>query len=106
METERVLRSDINDENTKKRRLLGQIVTHCGCKKVATERMNKVKAKMLKDTETTTEEASVFDTSDDEPDSQESIIGEYFETVETLIKLKERRVIANRNLQISFGKEN
>ena len=106
METERVLRSDINDENTKKRRLLSQIVTHCGCKKVATERMNKVKAKMLNETETTTEEASVFDTSDDEPDSQESIIGEYFETVETLIKLKERRVIANRNLQISFGKEN
>ncbi|KAL3807871.1 hypothetical protein ACHAXA_010644 [Cyclostephanos tholiformis] len=53
-----------------------------------------------------TDAVSVFDTSDDEPDSQESIIGEYFETVETLIKLKERRVIANRNLQISFGKEN
>lgn len=73
---------------------------------MATERMNKVKAKMLKDTETTTEDESVFDTSDNEPDSQESIIGEYFETVETLIKLKERRVIANKNLQISFGKEN
>jgi hypothetical protein len=70
------------------------------------ERMDKAKAKMLKDTETTTEEASVSDTSDDEPDSQESPIGEYFETVKTLIKLKEHRVIANINLQISFGKEN
>ncbi len=103
MESERGLCGDIYTEMEKKRKLRDALEAHCGSKKLAIDRINKVKDQR--------ENVNVEDEDDisiDDPDSQESCILELLECEERLHNLKQLHVNAKSKLckYVSSGQEN
>jgi hypothetical protein len=101
MDSERGVRGDIYAETEKKRKLRDALEAHCGSKKLAYDRINKMKVQK--------ENANIEEEDDisiDDPDSQESRIVELLECEETLRNLEQLHVNAKRKLRkyVSSGK--